>query len=104
MIRPGIAYRFLEGDSGQGIPEGLLQAKTAIVFNTANTPPEREQEVFLDPLENLWKTCIFSFCGVLEFHRRMFSVVVTSTEEERREWLDEAGDLVNNLFPVVSPS
>ncbi len=84
MIRPAIVYRLLEGDSGQGIPEGLLRAKTALIFNTANTPPEREQEVFLDPLENLWKTCIFSFSGVLELRRRMFSVVVTSTEEERR--------------------
>ena len=103
VIRPGVAYRFREGDLGEGVPEGLLRAKNAMVFNTSNTPPVREQEIFGDPLENLWKTCIFSFCGVPEFHRRMFSVVVTSTEEERRGWLGEVRELVNTLFPVVGP-
>jgi len=33
----------------------------------------------------------------------MFSVVVTSTEEERRGWLGEVRELVNTLFPVVGP-
>ena len=37
VIRPGIAYEFLEGDSGDGIPNGLLKARAAIVFNTSNT-------------------------------------------------------------------
>ncbi|MBP1927819.1 putative NADPH-quinone reductase [Methanolinea mesophila] len=99
VIRPGVAYRFLEGDSGEGVPVGLLRAKAALVLNTANTPPDREREVFGDPLENLWNTCIFSFCGVPVFHRRMFSVVVTSTEEQRREWLREAGETTARLFP-----
>jgi NAD(P)H dehydrogenase (quinone) len=53
VIRPGVAYRFLEEDKGEGVPVGLLKAKTAIVFNTANTPPEREQTVFGDPLQLL---------------------------------------------------
>ncbi len=87
VIRPGVAYRFLDDDSGEGIPAGLLKAEVALVFNTSNTPPERERAVFGDPLENLWKKCIFSFCGIPRFHRRMFSVVVTSTEDERRKWL-----------------
>ncbi len=68
VIRPGVAYKFLEGDQGEGIPLGLLKAKAAIVFNTANTPPEREQEVFGDPLQLLWKNCIFDLCGVPSFH------------------------------------
>jgi NAD(P)H dehydrogenase (quinone) len=33
VIRPGIAYEFLDGDSGEGIPRGLLTATTALVFN-----------------------------------------------------------------------
>jgi NAD(P)H dehydrogenase (quinone) len=44
VMRPGVAYKFLEDDQGEGIPVGLLKARAAIVFNTANTPPEREQE------------------------------------------------------------
>ena len=34
VIRPGVAYEFLESDSGEGVPKGLLNAKAAIVFNT----------------------------------------------------------------------
>jgi NAD(P)H dehydrogenase (quinone) len=78
VIRPGVAYEFLEGDSGDGVPQGLLRARKAIVFNTSNTLPEREHQVFGDPLETLWRNCIFGLCGVKEFQRKTYSVVVTS--------------------------
>jgi NAD(P)H dehydrogenase (quinone) len=78
VIRPGVAYKFLEGDSGEGVPQGLLRARKAIIFNTSNTLPEREHQVFGDPLETLWKNCIFSLCGVNEFYRKTYCVVVTS--------------------------
>jgi putative NADPH-quinone reductase len=99
VMRPSVAYEFEEGDSGEGIPVGLLKAKTAVVFTTSNTHEEREQEVFGDPLENLWKTCIFDLCGVKEFYRRNFEVIVTSTEEERKIWLREVEKIVAGVFP-----
>ena len=37
VIRPGVAYEFLEGDKGEGIPIGLLRARAALVINTSNT-------------------------------------------------------------------
>lgn len=99
VLRPGVAYRFQEDDSGEGVPIGLLRAQTALVFNTSNTPPVREQEVFGDPLETIWKNCIFDLCGVKVFFRRMFSVVVTSTLEQRKQWLQEVQEIVNQHFP-----
>jgi NAD(P)H dehydrogenase (quinone) len=99
VVRPGVAYRFLDGDSGEGIPEGLLKAKTAVVLNTSNTEPKRELAVFGDPLEALWKNCVFEFCGVEDVRRRTFSVVVTSTESERAAWLDEAAESVRSAYP-----
>lgn len=99
VIRPGIAYEFIEGDSGEGIPKGLLTAQAAIVFNTSNTTPEREQRTFGDPLETIWRNCIFGLCGVSAFHRRTFSVVVTSTEMERKQWLHEVGTIIDRVFP-----
>jgi len=99
VLRPGVAYRFAESDSGEGIPLGLLRARAALVFNTSNTPVEREHAVFGDPLEALWKACICSFCGIPAFHRRMFGVIVTSTEEERRAWLGEGRELTRRMFP-----
>ncbi len=99
VVRPGVAYEFLEGDSGEGVPKGLLKADTALVFNTSNTMAEREELVFGDPLETIWRNCIFGLCGVTHFHRRTFGVIVTSTEAQRKAWLDEVREIVDRLFP-----
>lgn len=98
VIRPGVAYEFVEGDSGEGVPRGLLKASAAIVFNTSNTDAAREKTVFGDPLETIWKNCIFGLCGVTSFSRRMFSVVVTSSEKRRSEWLDETRNDLDVFF------
>jgi putative NADPH-quinone reductase len=100
VIRPGIAYEFLEGDQGEGIPRGLLKAGNAVVFNTSNTPTEREEKVFGDPLERLWKDCIFQFCGVPRFYRKMFNIMVTSSKEQRKQWLNEVERTVADIFPA----
>ncbi len=99
VIRPGVAYEFLEGDKGEGVPKGLLKARAALVFNTSNTPEERERDVFADPLETLWKNCVFGLCGVGNFYRKMFCVVVTSSANERTRWLEEVEDTVSRYFP-----
>lgn len=99
VIRPGVAYEFVEGDSGEGVPVGLLKAKTAVVFNTSNTEPEREIKDFGDPLEAIWKNCIFALCGVEHFYRKVFGVVVTSTPKQREEWLLEVEGIVGRHFP-----
>nr|HPG01238.1 NAD(P)H-dependent oxidoreductase [Kiritimatiellia bacterium] len=99
VIRPGVAYRFKEGDGGEGIPVGLLKAKAAIVLNTSNTPDDREQTAFGDPLEAMWKRCVFDLCGVHNVRRKIFNVVVTSTPQQRQEWIAEARDLCRTVFP-----
>jgi putative NADPH-quinone reductase len=98
VVRPGVAYRFIEGDSGEGVPEGLLRARTAVVLNTSNTEPERELAVFGDPLQALWERCVFDLCGVKDVRRRTFSVVVTSSGAERSAWLQEAAEIVRQAF------
>lgn len=98
VIRPGIAYEFIENDKGEGIPNGLLKAKFAIVFNTSNTETEREHNVFGDPLETIWKNCIFDLCGVRSFYRRMFNIIVVSTAEQRKKWLTEVKETVRKYL------
>ncbi len=98
VIRPGVAYKFLDGDSGDGVPVGLLRAKAAVVFNTSNTPAEREMAAFGDPLETLWKNCVFGLCGVKNFHRETFAVVVTSDEEQRKQWLGRVREIIDRYF------
>lgn len=99
VIRPGVAYEFLEGDSGEGVPRGLLRAKAALVYNTSNTEYQREKDIFGDPLETIWKNCVFDLCGVTNFHRRMFNVIVTSTPQQRKNWLDSVWQDIDIFFP-----
>jgi len=99
VVRPGVAYEFEEGDSGEGVPVGLLKARAAIVFNTSNTGRRREKKVFGDPLETLWKNCVFGLCGVRRFHRETFGVVVTSSRAVRGKWLNSVRRTIDRYFP-----
>lgn len=98
VVRPGIAYEFDEGDNGEGTPVGLLKATAGIVFNTSNTSAERENGIFQDPLDTIWKNCIFDFCGVRQFDRRMFRVIVTSDLKQRQLWLSEVATVIDKYF------
>jgi putative NADPH-quinone reductase len=97
-----VAYEFVEGDKGEGVPRGLLKARCAIVFNTSNTEISREKTVFGDPLETLWKNCIFGLCGVPTVYRKQFSIVITSSEAERAAWLSEVTATIAQFFPKGS--
>ena len=99
VIRPGVAYEFAEGDNGEGTPIGLLKAQVGLVFNTSNTSEYRENNIFKDPLETIWKNCIFDFCGVKKFERKMFRIIVTSDLKQRQAWLNETKELIDKYFP-----
>jgi NAD(P)H dehydrogenase (quinone) len=100
VLRPGAAYKFEEGDNGEGIPKGLLSGIKALVLNTTDTGAERETEVFGDPLDNIWKKCIFEFCGINDYVRKTYGIIVTSTPEQRAAWLEDAGALAGSRFPA----
>jgi NAD(P)H dehydrogenase (quinone) len=99
VLQPGVAYEFEPGDKGEGVPRGLLAGKSAIVFNTADTPEQGEKKVFGDPLELFWKKCVFEFCGIENHFRKTFGVVVTSSAEQRQQWLAEAEEIAMRYFP-----
>jgi putative NADPH-quinone reductase len=94
VFRQGVAYEF-----GPGGVVAHLEGKTALVFTTSNTPRDLELSLYGDPLENLWKNCIFGLCGVRRFHRCNFEPIVVSTPEQRKEWLAESRRLVCEYFP-----
>jgi putative NADPH-quinone reductase len=94
VFRPGVAYDYPPGAGAEAPLVGLLRAKAALVLNTSNTPAAREREVFGDPLEDLWKRCIFGACGVASVGRRMYGPMATSTSAEREAWLREVRELV----------
>ncbi len=92
----GVAYEFGEG----GKIVGHLKGKTAVVLSTSNTPREAELEIYGDPLQNLWETCIFGFCGVEDFYRRNFESIVMSTPEQRAGWLENVKETMRDRFPA----
>jgi putative NADPH-quinone reductase len=95
VFRQGVVYEFAAG----GKINGFLKGKTAQVFTTSNTPRDVELEWFGDPLENLWKTCVFDFCGLKDFERRNFESIVVSTLQQRQGWLAEVQDIIRRRFP-----
>jgi NAD(P)H dehydrogenase (quinone) len=99
ILRPGVAYKFAEGDMGDGELIGLLKAETVLIFNTSNTHPEREANLYGDPLELLWKNNMFLSCGAKNYHRKNFGIIITSTLEQRKAWLAEAGEITGKYFP-----
>jgi hypothetical protein len=102
VLRENIAYTPPADGNGGGLYSGQLSAKAALVFNTSNTPVQREHEVFGDPLERIWKDCVFAFCGVHTFERLTFGVVADSDEATRQHWLQQAADMVDKYFPAHS--
>ncbi len=95
VFRQGVVYRF--GPNGV---ETLLDGKRAVVITTSNTPRDDELRLYGDPLENLWKTCVFGMCGVDDFYRRNFEPVILSTPEQRKEWLAEVRSIIRGRFPA----
>jgi NAD(P)H dehydrogenase (quinone) len=95
VIRPGVTHQF--GPNGV---EPFLTGRRAVVFTTSNTPRDDELRLFGDPLENLWKACVFNVVGVEDFLRRNFESIIMSTPEQRKAWLDEVRAIVRQRFPA----
>lgn len=93
VIRAGVTHEF----GPNGIQQNL-KGRKAVVFTTSNTPRDVELAVYGDPLENLWKACIFGMVGVDDFLRRNFESIIMSTPEQRAGWLDEVRTIVRQRF------
>ena len=99
VLRPGRAYNFIPDGQGGAKPVGLLKASVGLVFTTANTPHDKEVQLFGDPLQTHWLKVVFGLCGVTRTERWDFSPIIISTADERREWLREVEHAVARYFP-----
>lgn len=93
VLRNGFAYGFTENGPWQALNEKIVQ-----VFTTSNTPRNVELEVYGDPLENFWKTIVFSLVGAKSFERRNFEQIILSDEKMRAEWLAEVEATIRRRF------
>ncbi|MEU4358975.1 NAD(P)H-dependent oxidoreductase [Streptomyces virginiae] len=87
VLVPGVAYKL---GSADGEPAGLLRAGRALVLNTSDTPGEREENEFGDPLQRIWAACVLPYVGVADVRRVVFRTVTDSTDETRLNWLRQA--------------
>ena len=97
VVKNGIAFAFREDENGDKKRVRLVKLTKAVVINTSNSSDKREADMGY-PLENLWEKSVFNFLKVNEFHRKVFKIVAESTFEERTEWINEAGELVKEIF------
>ena len=99
VLRAGRAYNFVPDGTGGARPVGLLKARVGLVFTTANTPHEKEVELFGDPLHTHWLKVVFGLCGISRTEKWDFSPIITSSADTRREWLREVELAVARYFP-----
>ncbi len=93
VFRTNYTHSFVGG------AKGLMKAESAIVFTTANTPLDIEDEVYGDPLKGLWEKCIFGLCGVQNVSKVPFASVIMSDQEQRVGWLNTVEETVEKHFP-----
>ncbi|MEU0053426.1 NAD(P)H-dependent oxidoreductase [Streptomyces sp. NPDC006309] len=87
VLAPGVAYKLGTAD---GAPAGLLKAGRALVLNTSDTPADREENEFGDPLQKIWAACVLPYVGVADVRRVVFRTVTDSADETRASWLRQA--------------
>lgn len=92
-IRVGLAYRFEADANGNGHSVGMLKARFAWIINTLNTPLNVEEQILGNPMLKHWKEIVFSLCGVKDVSQKLIGPVITSTPEQRAQWLDEVKTL-----------
>ncbi|MEU6547966.1 NAD(P)H-dependent oxidoreductase [Streptomyces sp. NPDC046859] len=87
VLAPGVAYKL---GTPEGEPEGLLRVGRALVLNTCDTPVDREEAEFGDPLQKIWSACVLPYVGVADVRRVVFRTVTDSSDETRASWLSQA--------------
>ena len=92
VIVPGVAYAL---DAAEGEPVCLLQLRRLVVLNTGDTPPEREAEVFGDPLAAIWERCVGAYLGDATVERLLAGPLGGSTLEQRQAWLAQTDRLLS---------
>jgi len=91
VIREGTAF---SRDAGGGF-EGLLDVRAALLVTTANAPYDASAG---DALDAFWKAFVLPTCGIPTIERLHLTPVIASSLEQRRAWLEEAGERAQALF------
>ena len=101
VFRPKVAYRFSGRGRRRGRAPGAPAGSAGGGLSTRPTPsPSGRWSSSETPCRSCGKNCIFKLCGVDDFHRHTFAVVIISTPEQRAQWLAEVRQTLERLFPA----
>ncbi|MDO7926510.1 NAD(P)H-dependent oxidoreductase [Pseudomonas sp. KFB-139] len=90
VFMPGFAFKA----HGRRHPSNeLLKGKSAELLVTMDTPPRYFQWIYGAPAHRQMIRTILAFCGIKTKRLNEFSPIRTSTEEQRQQWLRQAGQL-----------
>ena len=97
VFRPGFAYDFEGNEFLSSRKVELLAGKKAFVFNTTDYP--RPDGLY--PPAEIWKTNIFSYCGIPDAQVYTFFDTYHSTFEARHAWIDSVGAKLREGLALV---
>ncbi|CAM1373190.1 NAD(P)H-dependent oxidoreductase [Tenacibaculum xiamenense] len=87
---PGITFQPVEG---KPFPKKLLKGRTARIIITSDTPSWYDYLFLKRPAINQFKKTILEFCGISPVKVTFFSVIQSSTDEQRKKWLNKVYEL-----------
>jgi NAD(P)H dehydrogenase (quinone) len=93
VFSEGFAYTFDEG----GLRK-LLATKRAVTITTLGDSCENYRRLgFIDAMDKLMDGILFDFAGITPVEHKYFGSVVTSSDEERRQMLEEVVRLARRV-------
>ena len=87
---PGFAFKYQEKSPK---PAQLLYGKTARLIVTMDSPKWYYCLINKSPGHNSMKSGILGFCGIKPIKISSFGIIKSSTEAQRKKWLDEVLEL-----------
>lgn len=92
ILRPGVAFDYQGEDFSTKEPVPLLTGRKALVVSTTNETNPLAQ----DGMYALWRDRIFGYIGIEDITFKTLYGVRQSSARERRQWIQETGDLVRH--------
>jgi NAD(P)H dehydrogenase (quinone) len=89
VLSPGFAFRYQEKTGMFVSWDKLLTGKSARIIATMDAPPWYYKWIIGDPGGKMMRKGILEFCGVKPVQTTYLGSLKTSSEEQRKRWLQE---------------
>lgn len=94
VFRPGIAYEYAGPEFGRKTPSPLLTGKHAAAFVTSDMSKPKDG---LHPLETVWSSHVFQYCGMEDHGCHVLYGVHDSRYRQRVQWIRDCVSLCQTI-------